>query len=142
MRPHIDGVRLGTPTSERKEAEMTERPEPDAPEMDAPETERIDPDLKPETERIDPDLEPEPGDDTEVAPSTDDPDLEAARSQAPDQDPMALTTEELRPEDELVEYEPPYEPTAETAQGLTAEDERVGGTLDERLAQEEPDEPP
>jgi hypothetical protein len=110
---------------------MTERPEPDAPEMDAP-----------DAERIDPDFDPEPGDDAEVEAPTDDPDLEAARSQASDQDPMALTTEELRPEDELVEYEPPYEPTPETAHGYTADDERVGETLDERLAQEEPDETP
>jgi hypothetical protein len=110
---------------------MTERPEPDAPEMDAP-----------DAERIDPDFDPEPGDDVEVEAPTDDPDLEAARSQASDQDPMALTTEELRPEDELVEYEPPYEPTPETAYGYTPDDERVGETLDERLAQEEPDETP
>jgi hypothetical protein len=110
---------------------MTERPEPDAPDMDAP-----------ETERIDPDLESEPSDDAEAEPPTDDPDLEAARSQAPDQDPMALTTEELRPEDELVEYESPYEPTPETAYGYTADDDRVGETLDERLAQEEPDQTP
>ena len=105
--------------------------EPDAPEMDAP-----------ETERIDPELEPEPGDDAEVEPPTDDPDLEAARSQAPGQDPMTLATEELRPEDDMVEYEPPYEPTPEVASGHTAEDERAGETLDERLAQEEPDDVP
>ncbi|HYJ66628.1 MAG TPA: hypothetical protein VEX15_03085 [Nocardioidaceae bacterium] len=96
---------------------------------------------RPETERFDPDIEPEPGDDADVEPATDDPDLEAARSQAPSNDPMALTTEELRPEDDLVEYEPPYEPTPETAQGFTAQDERVGESLDERLAQEEPEQP-
>jgi hypothetical protein len=97
---------------------------------------------RPDTERFDPDIEPDPGDDAEVEPATDDPDLEAARSQAPSNDPMTLTTEELRPEEEeKVEYEPPYEPTPETAQGFTAEDERTGETLDERLAQEEPEKP-
>lgn len=93
-------------------------------------------------DHLDPDVEPEPGDDAEVeSPSTDDPDLEAARAQAPSQDPQALTTEQLRPETELTEYEPPYGPTPETAAGVTAADERAGETLDERLAQEEPDVP-
>jgi hypothetical protein len=103
-------------------------------------TDGADPD-RTEPEQIEPDLEPELGDDADLdVPPTDDPDLEAARTRAPTHDPMALTTEELRPEDELVEYEPPDEPTPETALGLTADDERAGETLDERLAQEEPDE--
>jgi hypothetical protein len=93
-----------------------------------------------EAERGDPEFEPQPGDDTGVEPpSTDDPDLEAARAQAPTQDPMVLTTEELRPEEEQTEYEPPYEPSHETAAGVTAADERAGESLDDRLEQEEPD---
>jgi hypothetical protein len=96
----------------------------------------------PEYERTDPDLEPQPGEDNEVeAPSTADPDLEAARAQAPAQDPKTLTTDQLQPEEELTEYEPPFEPTPETAEGVTAEDERDGETLDQRLRQEEPDVP-
>ena len=97
---------------------------------------------QPEYERTDPDLEPQPGDDIEVeSASTDDPDLEAARAQAPRQDPKTLTTDQLQPEEDVTEYEPPFEPTRETAAGVTAEDERIGETLDERIEQEEPDVP-
>jgi hypothetical protein len=140
---------VGTHVAATKEAEMTDRlsaadnlrgedlGDNDQGSLD-PET-RVDPAFDPET-RIDPEFEPGPGDDAEVEPSTtDDPDLEAARAQAPSQDPMTLTTEELRPEEELTEYEPPYEPTPETASGVTAADERAGETLDERLQQEEPE---
>lgn len=92
-------------------------------------------------ETIDPDVAPEPSDDTEVdAPDAIDPDLERARAQAPEHDPQALTTEGLRPEDEMIEYEPPDEPSPETAAGYTVADELAGETIDERLEQEEPDE--
>jgi hypothetical protein len=114
---------------------MADRPPPD-------DDIRRDPSDEDVEQRFDPDIEPEPGDDAEVAaPITDDPDLDAARAQAPTQDPISLTTEELRPEEELIEYEPPFEPTPETASGSTAADERAGETLDDRLAQEEPDQP-
>lgn len=93
-------------------------------------------------ERMDPEFESEPVDPAEVdSPEAADPDLDAARAAAPEQDPSALTTEELRPESELLEYEPPDEPTPETSAGHTAADERAGETIDERLEQEEPDEP-
>jgi hypothetical protein len=92
-------------------------------------------------ERIDPDFEPSPDETAMESGATYDPDLEAARAQVSGHDPDALTTEELRPEDEMIEYEPPDRPTPETASGHTVEDELVGETLDERLAQEEPDEP-
>ena len=93
-------------------------------------------------ERTDPEFESEPPDPAEVDPAEEvDPDLDAARAAAPEQDPSALTTEELRPESELLEWEPPEEPTPETAAGHTAADEREGETIDERLEQEEPDEP-
>jgi hypothetical protein len=45
----------------------------------------------------------------------------------------------LRPEDELTVYEPPQEPSTPTSEGLTPRDEEYGETIDERLAQEEPD---
>lgn len=115
---------------------MTDRP-PDAeePRVDDLDDEPLEP-------RVDPDVEPEPGDEAEVEPpGTDDPDLEASRTRAPTRDPKTLTTEELRPEEEIVEYEPPFEPTRETASGRTTADELTGETLDERVEQEEPDQP-
>ena len=87
--------------------------------------------------RTDPEFESEPPDPAEEV----DPDLDAARAAAPEHDPSALTTEELRPESELLEWEPPEEPSPETAAGHTAADERAGETIDDRLEQEEPDQP-
>ena len=50
--------------------------------------------------------------------------------------PDALGTDELRPEEETLEYEPPDEPPPEVEQ----DDPLPGQTkLDERIAQEEPD---
>ena len=50
-------------------------------------------------------------------------------------------TDELRPESEMLEYEPPDEP-GPLGSGLpTASDERSGETLDERLDQEQPEGP-
>jgi hypothetical protein len=63
-----------------------------------------------------------------------DPDVESVEL-----DDEGLTTDELRPEDELTEYEPPQEPSTPTSEGLTPRDEEYGETIDERLAQEEPD---
>ena len=114
---------------------MTERPESDVDRLLAENDALV-------GETIDPDVESVPGDDTEVeAPETLDPDLERARAQAPEHDPQSLTTEELRPEDEMIEYEPPDEPSPETAASYTAADELAGETIDDRLDQELPDDP-
>jgi hypothetical protein len=114
---------------------MTERPNSDIDRLLAENDDLV-------RETIDPDVASEPSDQTEVeAPEAPDPDLEWARAQAPEHDPRSLTTEELRPEDEMIEYEPPDEPSPETAAGYTAADELAGETIDERLEQEEPDEP-
>lgn len=51
----------------------------------------------------------------------------------------ALSTDSLRPEDETTEYEPPFRPSTPTAEGETPAEAREGESLDERLAQEEPD---
>lgn len=82
--------------------------------------------------------EPEPGE-------LRDPDLAAAegevdRKQAEDEK-EALTTDELLPEDRLVEYEPPDAPSRPTGEQLTEAEERAGETIDDRLAEEEPDVP-
>lgn len=67
-----------------------------------------------------------------------DPDLDAARDISEEGD--SLTTDDLLPEEEMTEYEPPEEPSTPTAVGETELDEEVGETIDERLAQEEPEE--
>ena len=67
-----------------------------------------------------------------------DPDVEAVE-EAVELDDEGLTTDELRPEDEVTEYDPPQEPSTPTSEGLTPRDEEYGETIDERLAQEEPD---
>ncbi|HEX6446584.1 MAG TPA: hypothetical protein VF053_15925 [Streptosporangiales bacterium] len=72
-----------------------------------------------------------------------DPDLAAAegevdRKQAEDER-RALTTDELLPEDRLVEYEPPDAPSRPTAEQMTEAEERAGETIDDRLTEEEPD---
>jgi hypothetical protein len=50
-----------------------------------------------------------------------------------------LVTEQLMPEDDLNEYEAPQNPSTPTAEGFSPLDEEYGETIDERLAQEEPD---
>lgn len=82
--------------------------------------------------------EPEPG---EIR----DPDLASAegevdRKQAEDER-EALTTDELLPEERLVEYEPPDAPSRPTAEQLTEAEERSDETIDDRLREEEPDVP-
>ncbi len=67
-----------------------------------------------------------------------DPDVESVE-EAVELDDEGLTTDELRPEDEVTEFDPPQEPSTPTSEGLTARDEEYGETIDERLAQEEPD---
>jgi hypothetical protein len=51
----------------------------------------------------------------------------------------ALGTDQLRPEDDVVEYEPPDAPSAASRQGVIPEEEGRTETLDERLAQEQPE---
>ncbi|HWM00345.1 MAG TPA: hypothetical protein VNP20_23600 [Nocardioidaceae bacterium] len=67
-----------------------------------------------------------------------DPDVESVE-EAVELDDEGLTTDELRPEEEVTEFDPPQEPSTPTSEGLTARDEEYGETIDERLAQEEPD---
>lgn len=72
-----------------------------------------------------------------------DPDLAAAegevdRKQAEDER-AAATTDELLPEDRVVEYEPPDAPSRPTGEQLTVAEEREGETIEDRLAAEEPD---
>jgi hypothetical protein len=67
-----------------------------------------------------------------------DPDVESVE-EAVELDDEGLTTDELRPEDEVTEYDAPQEPSTPTSEGLTQRDEEYGETIDERLAQEEPD---
>lgn len=68
-----------------------------------------------------------------------DADLESLEEAAAEEDVEGLTTDELRPEEEVTEFEPPAEPSTPTADALTPLDEEYGETIDERLAQEEPD---
>ena len=67
----------------------------------------------------------------------DDPDLATARDLEHLGDP--LVTDELRPEDEVVEFEPPDELTTPTDHQVTLDDVRHGETIEDRLTQEEPD---
>ncbi|MGH3356155.1 MAG: hypothetical protein ACRDOJ_09665 [Nocardioidaceae bacterium] len=68
-----------------------------------------------------------------------DPDLESFEEAAAEDDDQGLTTDELRPEDEVTEFEPPQGPSTATSQRYTSLDEEYGETIDDRLAQEEPD---
>ncbi|MDQ4008258.1 MAG: hypothetical protein M3211_09225 [Actinomycetota bacterium] len=68
-----------------------------------------------------------------------DPDVESLEEAAAEHDQDGLTTDELRPEEEVTEFEPSQEPSTPTAEGLTHREEEYGETIDERLAQEEPD---
>ena len=87
--------------------------------------------------RSDPDIdlpEDEFPDEVELV---EDPDVLAARDLAHESDP--LVTDELRPEDEVLEFDPPDDPSTPTDSQITVTDHRRGETLDERLQQEEPD---
>ena len=87
--------------------------------------------------RTDPDLDPPEDEFPEEVELVEDPDLLAARELAHESDP--LLTDELRPEEEVVEFDPPDLPSTPTDHQVTVDDVRAGETLDERLAQEEPD---
>lgn len=82
--------------------------------------------------------EPEPGElrDPDLAAAAGDVDRKQAEAERD-----ALTTDELLPEDRLVEYEPPDAPSPPTAAQQTEAEERTGETIDDRLAEEEPDVP-
>lgn len=79
---------------------------------------------------------PEPGEipDPDLAAASGELDREQAAEEAD-----ALRTDELLPEERRTEYEPPDEPSRPTAQGITENEEREGETIDDRIAQEEPD---
>jgi len=71
-----------------------------------------------------------------------DPDIDAARELSEEREEDALVTDDLLPEEEMTEYEPPEAPSTPTALAETELDEADGETIDDRLAQEEPDEQP
>lgn len=121
---------------------MSDSPRPHVPDLPLEELEDEDAGAEDEVgDRVDPDVEPEPADDLEVEPPAEvDPDLDAARAMAPSQRPDTLKTDELRPEEELIEPEPPDEPSPETSTRRTAAEERTRETLQDRLEQERPDE--
>ncbi|MGW5365637.1 hypothetical protein [Actinopolymorpha pittospori] len=67
------------------------------------------------------------------------PDVEKARDLTGETGYEMLGTDELLPESETTEFEPPDRLSADTLHRRTAEEEERGETLDERLAEEEPD---
>jgi hypothetical protein len=69
-----------------------------------------------------------------------DPDLPGVPEDPDEAEYESLRTDELRPETELTEYEPPDEPSPELEDPQTPAEEQAGETLDERIAQEEPEE--
>ena len=69
-----------------------------------------------------------------------DPDVQSIEEAASGQDDEGLTTDELRPEEEVTEFEPPPGPSTPTSEGLTPLEQEYGETIDDRLAQEEPEE--
>ena len=69
-----------------------------------------------------------------------DPDVQSIEEAASEQDDEGLTTDELRPEEEVTEFEPPPGPSTPTSEGLTPLEQEYGETIDDRLAQEEPEE--
>jgi hypothetical protein len=69
-----------------------------------------------------------------------DPDVRSVEEAAAEDDDEGLTTDELRPEEEVTEFEPPQQPSTPTSEGLTPLEEEYGETIDDRLAQEEPEE--
>jgi hypothetical protein len=68
-----------------------------------------------------------------------DPDVQSIEEAASEQDDEGLTTDELRPEEEVTEFEPPPGPSTPTSEGLTPREQEYGETIDDRLAQEEPE---
>lgn len=74
-----------------------------------------------------------------VSTSMPDPDLPQPEQPSDAEEYEALRTDELRPESEVTEYDPPDEPRPELTDPPTPADERGGETLDERVAQEEPE---
>jgi hypothetical protein len=71
-----------------------------------------------------------------------DPDVQSVEDAAAEADEEGLTTDELRPEEEVTEFEPPQGPSTPTSEGLTPLEEEYGETIDDRLAQEEPEPEP
>jgi len=69
-----------------------------------------------------------------------DPDVQFIEDAASEDDEEGLTTDELRPEEEVTEFEPPRGPSTPTSEGLTPAEQEHGETIDDRLAQEEPEE--
>lgn len=53
-----------------------------------------------------------------------------------------LVTERLLPEDDTDEFDAPVQPSTPTSEGRTPLEEEYGETIDDRLAQEQPDEEP
>jgi hypothetical protein len=53
-----------------------------------------------------------------------------------------LVTERLLPEDDTDEFEPPQQPSTPTSEARTPLDEQYGETIDDRLAQEQPEQEP
>jgi len=68
-----------------------------------------------------------------------DPDVQSIEEAASENDEEGLTTDELRPEEEVTEFEPPRGPSTPTSDGLTPREQEYGETIDDRLAQEEPE---
>jgi hypothetical protein len=71
-----------------------------------------------------------------------DPDVQSIEEAAAEDDDEGLTTDELRPEEEVTEFEAPPGPSTPTSEGLTPLEEEYGETIDDRLAQEQPDDRP
>ncbi|GAB2679388.1 hypothetical protein [Thalassiella azotivora] len=73
----------------------------------------------------------------------DDHDLQAAREPLEGRDdPESLATDRLLPDVDDDTWEPPQEPTPVTEDGYTPSDEAGRETLDDRVAQEEPEPDP
>jgi hypothetical protein len=87
--------------------------------------------------RTDPDIEPPDDEFPDEVELVEDPDVATARDLASEADP--LVTDELRPEEEVLEFDPPDDPSTPTDAQITVADNRRGESLDERLEQEEPD---
>jgi hypothetical protein len=68
-----------------------------------------------------------------------DPDVQSIEEAASGDDEEGLTTDELRPEEEVTEFEPPRGLSTPASDGLTPREQEYGETIDDRLAQEEPE---
>jgi hypothetical protein len=71
-----------------------------------------------------------------------DPDLDAARGLSDGREEDSLTTDELRPEEDMTEFDAPEQASTPTALGETPFDEATEETIEDRVAQEEPEERP